>query len=615
MEGNYLLILFIVWPFAAAIIAYLSEKKSSRTMEIITTSAVAAELGVASFLLFGRNGMDLTFIWHGFAERGIRLEISDFRMAMCVSGCGIWFLCALTGMKTWAAKKEGTNKFFLLLTLGAVMGLFLSADLFTLFIFFEILSLSSYVLIANKENGKAVRASNSYMAYGIIGGMVLLMGLLLLDHAVGTMEIGQLIEACRKTEYPQLLFAAGVCMFIGFSTKAAVFPLHTWLAPVTESAVSWSGILFPSVLAKTGIFGILILCTYIFRGNQSWGNMMAAFGMLSMLFGGIRGMFATGMKQFDACVCVFQNGFLLIAMGAVSLNGKYAENILSCLIFYILGQLLVIVLLNAKTNKVIMLFAGLLNIILPFLNIHVAASLSRFKAVWVLLVVASAFMAAGHLKFLNGIFHNGNFHKNSGSLKILAGVLFVLLPAVNVGKPAWEVKWICGIFLIITVALGAFIYLAVVRKHIVFRDTDGTVIYKDRWPRHFDLEKNVYYPLIFRLLPFLCAIIFRVFDRLVDSVVFILHKTLYKPKKKKKALEFGTRTTHTLGSMADYVVYALNHTILRRHPIKMSFVEALALTREEMDQTTRLVSRSLSFSLLLFCVGLIVTLFYLLGGI
>ena len=102
-------------------------------------------------------------------------------MAMCVSGCGIWFLSALSGMKTPAAHKDRTNKFFSLLTLGAVMGLFLSADLFTLFICFEILSLSSYVLIANKENGKAVRASNSYMAYGVIGGMVLLMGLLLLD--------------------------------------------------------------------------------------------------------------------------------------------------------------------------------------------------------------------------------------------------------------------------------------------------------------------------------------------------------------------------------------------------------------------------------------------------
>lgn len=579
-------------------------------MDIFTIAAMAAELGLAIFLLFGRNSMEPTFAWHGFAERGIWLEISGFRMAMCVSGCGIWFLSALSGMKTPAANKDRTNKFFSLLTLGAVMGLFLSADLFTLFICFEILSLTSYVLIANKENGNAVGVSNSYMAYGVIGGMVLLMGLLLLDHAVGTMEIGQLIEACRKTDFPQMLFVAGVCMFIGFSTKAAVFPLHTWLAPVTESAVSWAGVLFPSVLTKTGIFGILILCTYIFRGNQSWGNMMVVFGVLSMVIGSIRGMFVTGFKQFAACVCVFQNGFLLIAMGAVSLNGRYAENILSCLIFYILGQLLVIVLLNAKTNKVLMLLAGLLNIVLPFLNVHVAASLSGIKAVWVLIIVASAFMVSGHLKFANG-----TFRKNSGSLKILTGVLFVLLPAVNVGKPAWEMNWFCGIFLMITVAMGALMYLAFVRKYMVFRETDGTVNYKECWPRHLDLEKNVYYPLLFRLLPFLCAIIFRVFDRLVDSVVFVLHKTLYKPKKKKKALEFGTRTTHTLGSMADYVVYALNRTILRRHPIKMSFVEALALTREEMDQTTRLVSRSLSFSLLLFCVGLIVTLFYLLGGI
>ena len=554
MEGNYFLILFVVWPMAAAIIAFFSGKGKSKFKNAFTQAAVAIELIIALCLLFGMNGfVNDTFIWKGFAERGIRLEISAFRLTLCILCCGVWVISALCKRDLKPSKQCGTMEFFLLVTLGAVMGLFLSADLFTLFICFEVLSLSSYVMVVGNERDKEIWALKSYMAYGIIGGMVLLMGLLLLDEAAGTLEIQRLLEASIQTEHTQVLFAAGVCMFLGFATKAAIFPLHTWLASCTEEASPSAGMIISAVWTKTGLFGILILCGEIFLGNRSFGQMLIVFGILTMLLGSVRSLFVVNLNRFTAYTAIFQNGFLLITMGAISQRGIYGSDVQDGILLYMVLYTLVLVLLYMAPNVPAYLLAGIVNVLLPLLSPFVLKVMADMNIVWVMIAVSSVLMAAGHFRAV-GILRRDNRDD-------------------SMDKP------------------------------------------KDVWPRYLDLEKSLYDPFLFKLLPFLCAIVFRALDRLVDTIVLLLHKTLYRPRKKKKSLEFGTRTTHTLGSMADVVVYILNHTILRRRPIRMSFVEALAVTKEEMSQTTRLVSRSLSFSLLLFCIGLIVILIYLLGGI
>ena len=87
---------------------------------------------------------------------------------------------------------------FMLITMFATLGVFLSKDLFTLFIFFEMMSLSSYVWVVQEETEEALKAGVTYLAIAVIGGMVMLMGLFLLNHAVGTLKIDELYEAVQK---------------------------------------------------------------------------------------------------------------------------------------------------------------------------------------------------------------------------------------------------------------------------------------------------------------------------------------------------------------------------------------------------------------------------------
>ena len=127
---------------------------------------------------------------------GLTLEAGSLQTLLALVSALLW--CA-TGLASpsYFASAEGCSRyyFFWLLTEGALMGVFLAGDLFTLFVFFEMMSMASYVWVAQNETGEALRAAETYLAVAVIGGMVLLAGILLLQHLLGTLALDQLAGA------------------------------------------------------------------------------------------------------------------------------------------------------------------------------------------------------------------------------------------------------------------------------------------------------------------------------------------------------------------------------------------------------------------------------------
>ena len=118
-------------------------------------------------------------------------------------------------------------------------------------------------------------------------------------------------------------------------------------------------------------------------------------------------------------------------------------------------------------------------------------------------------------------------------------------------------------------------------------------------------------PIFVHMLPFVLAFTARVLDQMVDFVVYLLNKTLLAPSRPRKRVQIGTRLTYVLGTACDDFVAFLNKTICRRRPIQVSFVAVFTLGRLEAERTNQLIVQSVSFGLLLFCAGLLVTLVYL----
>ena len=140
----------------------------------------------------------------------------------------------------------------------------------------------------------------------------------------------------------------------------------------------------------------------------------------------------------------------------------------------------------------------------------------------------------------------------------------------------------------------------------------GKRIYVNRLPEWFDLEKNIYQPVMLGLLPFIGGFFCRVLDKMTDFFALVLRKNVFKPKKKHRPVVVGNEFTYLVGSFLDGIVRCLNATVLRKRPIRKSYVEQLAIRNMEAEATVQLVGRSISFGLLLFGIGLIFTLLYLL---
>ena len=177
--------------------------------------------------------------------------------------------------------------FFFLICLSFTLGVFLSADLKTTFLFFELMSLGSYVWVVQEETPEALDAGKTYLTIAVLGGLVTLMGLFLLQHLTGTLVLSELKAACAAVTDRTALWWAALCVFFGFAAKAGVFPLHIWLPKAHPVAPAPASALLSGVLTKAGIFGILVVTVYLLPGSRSWGVLVLILGCITMVLGAV----------------------------------------------------------------------------------------------------------------------------------------------------------------------------------------------------------------------------------------------------------------------------------------------------------------------------------------
>ena len=185
-----------------------------------------------------------------------------------------------------------------------------------------------------------------------------------------------------------------------------------------------------------------------------------------------------------------------------------------------------------------------------------------------------------------------------------------LQPGGAAGKVAWfSLNNLKGAA--ISLGIGAFVYLTVVRLWMVKKEAGG-MVYVDRWYKYLDLENLIYRPVLLGALPFVFGVACRALDSLVDTLVVALRKTVFKDSKIPHELEEGTPLTHAAGRFANGLKRLANATVWRKHPKEVDYEHKYALIYEEWSEEGTIIGRSLSFGLLLFCVGLIITVAYIL---
>lgn len=619
----------------------------------------------------------------GICGLGLNFQLDGFRLIYICIAVFMWVMSgafSLEYMKHY--EKKGRYYTFFWITFVATAAVFLSADLYTTFIFFEIMSFTSYVWVAFDEKKESLKAAETYLCVAVIGGLVMLMGLFLLYNLLGTLRLDELAAAAAQVESKSQLYLAGGLLLFGFGAKAGCFPLHIWLPKAHPVAPAPASALLSGILTKTGIFGIVAVTCNLFAADGSWGLLITFLGLITMFLGALLALFSVNLKRTLACSSVSQIGFIMTGIGmscllralgghnAIAVRGTFLHMVNHSLIKLVLFLCAGAVFMNLHQldlneirgfgrKKPALGFAFLMGALgisgIPLWNGYVSKTLLHEgiveyrgllaesaaglgiltnPQVWAgaewLFLLTGGMTLAYMLKLFIAIFverhpvrqeefdRMSDHYMNPVSRIVLilsAAVLPILgmLPGMTMDRLADLGQ---GFFMgdalehgvhylswgnlkggLVSIAIGIILYVVVVRG---WMRKAGT--YVDRWPLWLDLENLVYRPILQVALPGIFGAVFGFIDRYLVSTVITVF------------LAVSSVVCRGMDHLADSLILLARKTTHRQVcGEKVYHFDRLERVKKRWRRSGGLVAESFSFGLMLFCIGLCLTLWYLLA--
>ncbi len=243
-----------------------------------------------------------------------RLDGLSQLFALLITGVGALIL-VYTGGYMAGHPQLGRLYAFLLLFMGSMLGLVLSDNLLGLFVFWELTSISSYLLIGfNHERSEARAAALQALLITGGGGLALLAGLLLLGQVGGSMEISELVKQADHLRTHSLYVPILLLILAGAFTKSAQFPFHFWLPGAMEAPTPVSGYLHSATMVKAGIY-LMARLSPALGGTDTWFWCVTVVGGTTMLLGAWLALLQSDLKRILAYSTVSALGTLTLFLG------------------------------------------------------------------------------------------------------------------------------------------------------------------------------------------------------------------------------------------------------------------------------------------------------------
>ena len=229
----------------------------------------------------------------------------------------------------YLSKKESLHHFYcyLLLFMGAMLGVVLSDNLIVLYAFWELTSVSSFLLIAYWHQRKASRAgARKAMTITVAGGVAMLAGFLMLYAITGTFSIQEILSQLDVVQTHPLFVPVMILVLLGAFTKSAQFPFHIWLPDAMEAPTPVSAYLHSATMVKAGIY-LVARTTPIFGGHEVWFWVVSLTGLITLFWGSLNAVKQYDLKAILAFSTVSQLGLImcLFGLGSAALYNGYTE--------------------------------------------------------------------------------------------------------------------------------------------------------------------------------------------------------------------------------------------------------------------------------------------------
>jgi proton-translocating NADH-quinone oxidoreductase chain N len=224
----------------------------------------------------------------------------------------------------YMAGDASEEKFYamLMVMVGATIGLVSAGDLFNLWLWFETMAISSFLLVAfYRDRPASLEASVKYLIQSSAGSVLVLVGVALVLAQTGTLDLEQIRASAQAS--PGLL-AAGALFVVGFGVKAALVPLHAWLPDAYTQAPSGISAILSGVVTEAGLVAMLRALASLAGVSLSWGVLLMGFGALNMLVGNLMALRQQQVKRLLAYSSLTHIGYMLLGLGIGIYAGQLA---------------------------------------------------------------------------------------------------------------------------------------------------------------------------------------------------------------------------------------------------------------------------------------------------
>jgi multicomponent K+:H+ antiporter subunit A len=432
------LALIIALPFLGALLPLLAERLGRSACTVATALAPLAALVLLltqQSAVFAGQVLKVKLEWLPALglNLSLRLDGLGFLFALLILGIG---LLVILYARYYLAEKEPIGRFFafLLLFMGAMLGVVLAENLLLMLMFWELTSLSSFLLIgfwgARSDARKGAR-----MALAVTGGggLALFAGILLLGHIVGSFELSQVLAAGPTIRGHGLYPLTLILVLLGVFTKSAQFPFHFWLPHAMAAPTPVSAYLHSATMVKAGVFLLARLYPAL-ADSDWWFYLVSLTGLATLLLGAGMALFQHDLKGLLAYSTISHLGLITLLFGLDSRLAAVAA------LFHIIN--------HATFKASLFMAAGIIE--------HETGSrdMRRINGMWkymphtALLAMVAASAMAG-VPLLNGFLSKEMFFGETLEQQLLGGFNWVIPAAATLAglfSVAYSLRFIHDVF-------------------------------------------------------------------------------------------------------------------------------------------------------------------------
>jgi NADH-quinone oxidoreductase subunit M len=290
----------------------------------IALAASLAEFAVSLLLLRGFDSANPEYQfaeYHGWIGEAIHYHLG-------VDGISLFlvllttFLTPIAILCSWESIRENVKGFFvsLLVIETAMIGVFVSLDLFLFFVFWELTLIPMYFMIGMWGHERRIYAAVKFILYTMFGSILMLVAILWLYGKAGTFDLPDILGMMQSGQimFPPrtelLLFGA---FFLAFAIKVPLFPLHTWLPDAHTEAPTAGSVILAGVMLKLGTYGILRFCLPLFpEAAHRMAQPIAVLAIIGIVYGALVATVQTDLKRLVAYTSVSHLGFVVLGIFA-----------------------------------------------------------------------------------------------------------------------------------------------------------------------------------------------------------------------------------------------------------------------------------------------------------